>query len=93
MITFLWLCGWAGTIGLFLFYWLLGSGKVLHAYIYGTVGAAFWLVIGIASMFGIHPTLPSLILMESVIIIMNIRGIIKWNRGQSNYEKSKKLAA
>lgn len=80
METLLWLFGWLGTIGLFIFYWLIGSGKVVQAYVAGIIGGFFWLLIGVGTMYGIHPTLPSLVLMESVIIIMNIRGIIKWRR-------------
>ena len=73
--------GWIGTIGLFAFYWLLGSKLVLPAYIFGTIGAAMWLVIGILTHLGYAAELPSLVVMESVIIIMNIRGIYKWKKG------------
>jgi len=79
--TLFWLLGWGGTIGLFVFYWLLGSGKVVQAYTAGIIGGVFWLIIGIGTMFGVHVQLPSLVLMETVIIVMNIRGIIKWKRG------------
>ena len=80
MELFLSLCGWLGTLGLFLFYWLLGSGKVLSAYIYGTIGALGWLIVGIGTMYHYHVQLPSLILMESVVIVMNIRGIVNWRK-------------
>jgi len=72
--------GWAGTIGLFLFYWLLGSKRVVMAYVFGIIGGAMWLTIGILTHFGYAAELPSLVLMESVIIVMNIRGIIKWRK-------------
>lgn len=72
--------GWLGTFGLFAFYWLLGSGKVLQAYIWGCFGAAGWLTIGILSHFDIHAEMPSLVLMETVVIIMNIRGIFNWRK-------------
>jgi len=81
---FMLLCGWLGTLGLFLFYWLLGSGKVLPAYIYGTIGAFGWLIVGIGTMYSVHVQLPSLILMESVVIIMNIRGILNWRKENGN---------
>ncbi len=70
--------GWLGAAGLFAFYWLLGSKRVLLAYIFGTLGAAAWLVIGILTELGYAAELPSLIVMEAVIIVMNVRGIIAW---------------
>jgi len=70
--------GWLGAAGLGVFYWLIGSGKVLRAYIFGTLGAAAWLAVGILTKFGYASELPSLIGMEIMVIIMNIRGIIKW---------------
>ena len=70
--------GWAGMLGLGLFYWLLGSGKVLQAYIWGTLGAFAWLVVGVATKLGYASELPSLIFMEAMVIVMNIRGIRNW---------------
>lgn len=72
--------GWAGAMGLFVFYWLLGSKRVVMAYVFGIIGSIMWLVIGILIAMGYATTLPSLIVMESVIIIMNIRGIIAWKK-------------
>jgi len=74
------LIGWVGFAGLGLFYWLVGSGKVLQAYIYGTIGALAWLVVGIATQFGYASELPSLITMEIMVVLMNIRGIINWRK-------------
>ena len=72
--------GWIGFVSLGLFYWLLGSGKVLIAYIFSIIGAGAWMVIGIASEMGYAAELPSLITMEAMIILMNIRGIWKWRK-------------
>ena len=72
--------GWVGMFGLGLFYWLLGSGKVLHAYLWGTLGALAWLIVGVATEMGYAAKLPSLIVMESMIIVMNARGIRNWYR-------------
>lgn len=74
--------GWAGACGLFIFYWLLGSQKVLSAYIFGTLGALAWLAVGIATQMGYASELPSLIVMEVVVIIMNIRGILNWRKNR-----------
>ncbi len=73
--------GWGGMLMLGLFYWLLGSGKVLHAYLWGTLGALAWLIVGVATELGYAAKLPSLVAMELMIIGMNIRGIWKWKRG------------
>lgn len=84
------LLGWLGLFGLGLFYWLLGSGKVLKAYIWGTFGAAAWLVVGILTHFGFAAQLPSLIAMEAMVIVMNIRGIINWRRMAQQEEDGRK---
>lgn len=78
------LIGWVGFVGLGLFYWLLGSGKVLQAYIYGTMGAIAWLIVGILTEFGFAAQLPSLVMMEIMVVGMNIRGIILWRREKKN---------
>ncbi len=72
------LIGWAGMVGLGAFYWLLGSGKVLSAYLWGTAGAFAWLIVGVATFLGYAAQLPSLIFMEFMVIVMNIRGIRHW---------------
>lgn len=72
--------GWAGMLGLGLFYWLIGSGKVLQAYVWGTLGAGAWLIVGVLTYYGYAAQLPSLILMETMVIILNIRGIINWRK-------------
>ncbi len=74
--------GWLGAAGLFAFYWLIGSKRVLLAYLFGTLGAAAWLAIGILTELGYAAELPSLIVMESVIIVMNVRGFLAWRKGQ-----------
>lgn len=74
------LIGWIGFFGLGAFYWLLGSGKVLQAYVYGTIGAVAWLIVGIFTEFGFASQLPSLIVMEIMVVVMNIRGIINWRK-------------
>lgn len=74
--------GWAGMLGLGAFYWLVGSGKVLQAYIWGTLGAFAWLVVGIATKLGYASELPSLIFMEVMVIVMNIRGIRNWYKAK-----------
>jgi len=76
--------GWVGFVGLGLFYWLLGSGKVLVAYIFSIIGAGAWLCVGIASEMGYAAELPSLITMETMIIAMNIRGIYNWRKDKIN---------
>lgn len=86
------LVGWIGFLGLGAFYWLLGSGEVLTAYIFSIIGAGAWLVIGVASEMGYAAELPSLITMETMIILMNIRGIWNWRKDRANppvtYQKS-----
>lgn len=74
--------GWLGAAGLFAFYWLIGSKRVLLAYLFGTLGAAAWLAIGILTELGYAAELPSLIVMESVIIVMNVRGFLAWRKGR-----------
>jgi nicotinamide riboside transporter PnuC len=82
MVELWWLdwIGWIGFVGLGLFYWLLGSGNVLQAYIFGTIGAVAWLIVGIATQLGFASQLPSLIIMETMVILMNIRGIYNWRK-------------
>ena len=75
--------GWVGAAGLGIFYWLLGSGRVLAAYGFGTAGALAWLVVGVASEMGYAAELPSLIATEIVVIVMNIRGIYKWKKARA----------
>jgi len=89
MIELYWLdfIGWIGLAGLSIFYWLLGSGKVLMAYIYGIIGAMAWLIVGIATKMGYASELPSLIVMEAMVIVMNIRGIYYWKKEQNNKDK------
>jgi hypothetical protein len=72
--------GWLGFAGLAAFYWLIGSGKVLKAYVFGTIGAVAWLFVGIASYYGAVPELPSLVVMEAMVVAMNIRGIYNWRK-------------
>lgn len=74
--------GWIGAAGLFAFYWLIGSKRVLEAYVFGTIGATAWLGVGILTEMGYAAELPSLIVMEAVIIGMNIRGILAWRRSK-----------
>ena len=73
MIELWWLdlIGWVGFVGLGIFYWLLGSGKVLVAYIFGIIGAIAWLIVGIATEMGFAAQLPSLIIMEAMQKLLN----------------------
>lgn len=92
MIELAWLdwVGWVGFAGLIAFYWRLGSGHVLSAYIFSMLGTSAWLVVGIATEMGYAAELPSLIGTEVAIILMNVRGIIKWRRER---ERGDELAA
>lgn len=73
--------GWIGTVGLGMFYWKIGSGKVLEAYFFGIAGASAWFVAGVLSHYGYESQLPSLMATEAVVIGMNIRGIYRWKKG------------
>ena len=64
--------GLFGTVGLLLFYWLLSKQQVMKAYVFGTAGAALWMIVGIAT------PLYSLIFMECAVIAMNIKGMRDW---------------
>ena len=80
MIELPWLdaVGWVGALCLLTFYWLLGSGHVVQAYIFALIGSIFWMVIGVATLLGYAAHMTSLVALEVVIIIFNIRGIYKW---------------
>ncbi len=82
MIEVPWLdmIGWLGAICLGLFYYLLGSGKVVVAYVFSLIGGVFWLTIGVATIMGYAAHMPSLIATEVMVIVLNIRGIYKWMR-------------
>jgi hypothetical protein len=67
--------GWAGFVGLMAFYWMLGRGRPAAAFWASTFGAAMFLIIGIASWFGYAAKLPSLVLMETCIIVLNQRSL------------------
>jgi hypothetical protein len=69
--------GWLGFAGLMAFYWMIGTGRPLKAYLASTFGAAMFLVVGLASQFGYAAHLPSLWLMESCVIALNVRAIRK----------------
>jgi hypothetical protein len=69
--------GWLGFIGLMAFYWMIGTGRPLRAYLASTFGALMFLIVGAASQFGYAAHLPSLWIMESCIIILNLRAIWK----------------
>jgi hypothetical protein len=71
------LLGWLGFAGLMAFYWMIGSGRPIKAYVASSVGAAAFLIIGVAIQMGYQVKLPSLIVMESVIIGLNLRAIYK----------------
>lgn len=66
-----------------MFYWLLGSGKVLKAYVFGTLGALSWLAVGVLTQFGFASELPSLIGTELLVVGMNIRGVINWRKAET----------
>lgn len=76
------LLGWVGFAGLMAFYWMIGSGRPVKAYVASTVGAAMFLIVGVAIQLGYAVKLPSLIVMESVIIVLNVRSIAKLRAGQ-----------
>lgn len=73
--------GWAGTIGLGIFYWNVGSGKMMLAYYWGTAGALAWFIAGVLSYYGYATSLPSLMATEAVVIFMNIRGMYRYKKG------------
>ncbi len=72
--------GWGGFVTLGAFYFLLGSGKVVPAYVFSLTSSVFWLVIGTAFMLGYAARMPSLIAMEIMVIGLNIRGIYLWRK-------------
>jgi cytochrome b subunit of formate dehydrogenase len=67
--------GWLGFGGLMTFYWMIGKGRTKLAYYASSFGAAMFLIVGIFMHFGYFAKLPSLPLMEAVIIALNIRSI------------------
>ena len=86
MIEVPWLdaVGWAGALCLWAFYWLLGSGKVVEAYVFSLISSVFWMVIGVAMVMGYAAHMTSLIALEVVIVSFNIRGIYKWMKKNGN---------
>ncbi len=56
----------------------------MPAYVYGTIGALAWLIVGIFTELGFAAKLPSLIVMEIMVVVMNIRGIINWRKEAKN---------
>jgi hypothetical protein len=73
--------GWLGFAGLMAFYWMIGSGRPMKAYLASTFGAAMFLIIGIASHYGYAAHLPSLSVMEACIIVLNVRAMWKLRQG------------
>jgi hypothetical protein len=71
------LFGWLGFAGLMAFYWMIGTGRPAAAYLASTFGAAAFLVVGVASQFGYAAHLPSLWIMESCVIALNVRALVK----------------
>lgn len=71
------LFGWLGFAGLMIFYWMIGTGRPAAAYIASCFGAAMFLVVGVASEFGYAAQLPSLWVMETCVIALNVRALLK----------------
>lgn len=76
------LFGWLGFAGLMAFYWMIGTGRPARAYVASCFGASMFLIIGIASWFGYATHLPSLVIMEAAIILLNLRALHKLRGGQ-----------
>lgn len=72
--------GWGGGFSLAIFYWKLGKGKVLEAYIFNIIGSALWLAVGIFTYYGYAAQLPSLIATEAMFIILAVKGIYFWRK-------------
>ena len=72
--------GWLGGLSLAVFYWELGKGNVLRAYIFNIIGSSAWLVVGVLTYFGFASDLPSLIATEAMFIVLAIKGIIFWRK-------------
>lgn len=67
--------GWCGSVLVLLFYWFSGSGHMVIGYWCAIGGAAIWLCIGIATEFGYATAFPSLIALETAVIVLCFRGI------------------
>lgn len=74
--------GWVGFAGLMVFYWMIGTARPLAAYYASTFGAAMFLIVGLAMQFGYAAHLPALWLMESCVIGLNVRAILKLRRAE-----------
>jgi len=72
--------GWVGGGSLAVFYWKLGQGKVLEAYVFNIIGSALWLAVGIFTYYGYAAQLPSLIATEAMFIILAVKGIYFWKK-------------
>jgi len=64
--------GWIGTAGLIIFYVLLAKRKILWAYAAGTTASILWLFVGLLT------AIPSLVVLEVVIICINVYGMYNW---------------
>lgn len=67
--------GWLGFGGLMAFYWMIGKGRPAKAYLASTFGASMFLIVGIAILLGYQAKLPSLVVMETTIIGLNLRSL------------------
>lgn len=72
--------GWVGFSALLAFYWMIGTGRPAKAYLAATFGAACYLVIGVALQCGYTAKLPSLVVMESTFIVLNLRALVALRR-------------
>jgi len=80
-MNYLDLLGWGGAVGLLLFYWLMGSQRIMPAYIAGTLGGVCWFIIGIVTWFwDVSVSLPSLAIMEAMVITLNVRAMWRWHK-------------
>lgn len=73
--------GWGGAIGLLAFYWLMGSQRIMAAYAAGTLGGLCWFVVGCVTTFSdTVVSLPSLMIMEAMVIALNVRAMWRWSK-------------
>ncbi len=72
--------GWGGAVGLLLFYWFMGSQKVMRAYVAVTLGAACWLINWLN--YNVHRSGGRIAVVGdyggAMVIGLNVRAMIKW---------------
>jgi len=70
------LIGWIGFIFVILFYWLITTHRIVEAYICGIVGTVAFLTLSIGVQIGYVKNVPSLLSMQVMVLILNIRGYV-----------------